>query len=267
MADIFYFEDEKVWSDKFMAILKSHGHIVDLYSESSKAFRAIADNRTDRPDIAVLDAKDQAREINVGLDICTSLKKRWPGLPVIFLTTYAAGGATELSALRRGANYYIAKQKDEQGLFVLEAINSAIAIYEELDGVADTYEAGSLKVSQSLQTAWWKNEIVSLAPTEFSLVDCLASRKNQVVKYEELRRACQIQHVGDQDIDFVTAEQKEDEKNKKLRNTLASHVKSIRKKFTKLDGDPDLSFSDVLFTSHKIGYGWRPDKVPGVVND
>ena len=268
MAAVFYYEDEEIWRHRYVSVIEANGHRVDCYKRNIEAEQAVRQSIDDAPDVAVLDIQDQLRHKNVGFRILKELRRRWPALPVIFLTSYEHGSVEEMKAIQLRANYYINKIKDSSGLFLLAAIEAAL----EAGGSPqlDRYQCGSLASDQGTQTVLWKGRDVPLTRTEFMIVDFLARRAGTKQPYEKIRRASQIQEVSDRDIDFTTAEEKEQQKHEKLRNTLSQHVSSIRRKFEHVEKDiqiergmDELSYSkvfgNILVTEYGFGYMWHKD--------
>jgi len=269
---IFYFEDQEVWRDHYVPIMQARQFSVDIHKTALEAERAIRTATEVIPDVAVLDIQDQVQRANVGFRICVEIKKRWPKVPVIFLTTHQRGGPEELQALGSLANYYITKDEDERGIFLLAAIDNAIKLSSTEEG--PRYQRGSLTVDQSRQAVTWKGKELHppLTTTEYAIVDCLALRAGTRVSFELLRKTGQIHHVSDRDIDWVSDTERDEKKEKLLRATLSTHISRIRKKFAdaerKVEGnaqdtpspDASRSFSGVLTTERDFGYLWVKDR-------
>lgn len=268
MAAIFYYEDEEVWRKRYVPVIEANGHRVDSYTRNVEAESAIRTSITDAPDVAVLDIQDQLRHKNVGFRILKELRRRWPALPVIFLTSYEHGSVEEMKAIQLRANYYINKTRDSSGLFLLAAVEAAL----ESGGSPqlDRYQCGSLASDQGTQSILWKGRDVPLTRTEFLIVDFLVRRVGTKQPFEKIRRASQIQEASDRDIDFTTPEEREQQKQEKLRNTLSQHVSAIRRKFERVEKEIQLDagvgedtyrkiFGNILVTEYGFGYMWRKD--------
>jgi len=263
MAYVLYFEDDPIWVDQFLPILKAK-HDVALHTESIETLQSINNMQSrDAPDIAVLDILEKRKDNSTeGFKICDAIKLKWPHVPVIFLTSLSSGSPQELMGLLdHKANYFISKPNDNLGAFLLAAIEMALSITDIYLGQSDTYTVGDLRISQSSRAVSWKSVPIILTPTEFSILDALASKSGAVLSYETLRKMSQINHVHDEDIDFIDSYSREEQRSKRLRNTLSAHIKSIRKKLEKADKIYDetskLSFSDVIRNNRGFGYAYN----------
>lgn len=266
MATIFYYEDEDIWQKKYVGVMAGRGYSVKAFANNLEAEHAIRRNADwQPPDAAVVDIKDQVSQRNSGFRICEELRRRWPSVPVVFLTSSDHGTPEELAAIGLHATYYIYKLKDPEGLFLLAALESAL---ERADVADDSYHRGSLTVRRGARAVEWKSHPLNLTATEFRILDFLAWKDGVAHPYEKLRLAAQIQEVSDIDIDFRNEDEKRREKTKALRATLHTHVRSIRLKLEAADEaatsasgvrSPPFEGKLVLVTEHDFGYRWRRD--------
>lgn len=256
MADIFYYEDEKVWSDKYIPVMRCAGHNIDLYTNHNEAIRSIDTTREDeRPDLLVLDMVEQKSGEFVGLKISEKAMHKWPSTPVIAMTCESPGGYAEIQGLHNGIYYFISKDKDIDGLVLLAIIKRLMDSVNTLDRYEVRCGYGALRVEQKSRSVYWNDNLLPLGPVEFAIVDLLASSAGAIVDYETLRRGAQIREICDRDIDWGSAEERDDIKSKKLRSTLATHAKMIRTKINKANGGENIA-KEVLFTRSGFGYGW-----------
>lgn len=105
MATIFWVEDQSHWIDKFRRVLESSDFdgrktVLDIFKFSEAARQAIAlKDKHDAPDIALLDARMNGYD-QAGFSVAGALQKKWPGLPIIFLSEYS-GTELEKDALEQ----------------------------------------------------------------------------------------------------------------------------------------------------------------------
>jgi DNA-binding response OmpR family regulator len=268
MRTVIYYEDSQVWRDRYAGVMSSNGYRTIVFANNLDAERATRQQHDLQPDIAVLDIRDQAREENVGFRLGSEIRRRWPNLPIIFLTTYDQGSPEELKSLQLGANYFINKAKDPGGVFLLATLENLLAARDREESVG--YSRGSLTVDKESRSARWKGREVDLTATEFLIVDAIAQRSPAAVPYERIRRAAQIQEPSDEDLDYVTATDLVAAREKRLRSALHTHIRAIRKKFEAVEasvqaarGTPELSqdfsFRGILATEHDVGYRWKKD--------
>lgn len=266
---VFYYEDEKIWRELYLQVMEDSGYRVHVYSNAHQAEKAIR-NAEIVPDVAVLDIKDQSAKKNVGFQICREIKRKFPGVPVIFLTSYGLNSKAHLTAYECLAHHYVVKTEDDQGLFLLARIENAIALSEIQDGTAGRYTRGSLTVDLPAQTAYWKGIDTNVTITELAIVDALAYKAGERRSHEELRRAAQIKEASDEDLLWTSPEEKEQQKQALVRNTLSTHVARIRRKFSAANKEAfqrqsaeesdDESMPSVVVTERDFGYRYRKDK-------
>ena len=85
---------------------------LDVVGEAGTAAQAIHRVGLDTPDIVVLDVR---LPDGSGIDACREIRKRWPTVKVLILTSYADQDAL-LEAFDAGASGYILKRVDSIGL-------------------------------------------------------------------------------------------------------------------------------------------------------
>jgi two-component system OmpR family response regulator len=98
----------------------------------------------------------------------------------------------------------------------------------------DVLVRGSLVLNMERMTAHWLEQLADLTVTEFFLVHALAKHPGHVKSRQQLMDAAKT--VLDD-------------------NTITSHIKRIRKKFTALDSN-----FDAIQTAYGMGYRWLIDE-------
>ncbi len=84
MQRIAHVEDDSDIRDTVGRILSVAGYTVDSYETHSNFLKALQD-ATDLPDLAILDV--MVESMDAGLDTYEEMRKRFPGIRVIFLTS------------------------------------------------------------------------------------------------------------------------------------------------------------------------------------
>lgn len=220
-------EDEEAIRENYKAFLESQGYEISCFASRPEALKGMEHSL---PDMAVIDIGLQD-EIEGGFDLCRELRQKSPQLPILFLT--ARDSETDaVSGLRLGADDYITK---DIGLPHLSA--RITALFRRLDAIQnpdlapDCLQRNDLKLDLDRFQASWQQQPLELTLTEFWIVHALAHRPGHVKSRDQLMDAAKV--YLDQ-------------------NTITSHIKRIRKKFTRLD--PNF---DAIQTMYGAGYRWH----------
>ena len=105
MASIFWVEDQSHWIKKFSPVLEVEefdGQPTELaiyhFAEAARQKIALTDKGSP-PDVALLDARMNGND-QAGFTVSNALRKKWPGLPIIYLSEHA-GTDIERAALEQ----------------------------------------------------------------------------------------------------------------------------------------------------------------------
>ena len=219
-------EDETAIRDNYAAAFTREGYVVDGFDARKPAMQAF-DIRL--PDLVVIDInlKD---DVEGGFELCRELRAKAPELPIIFLTARDSE-FDAVSGLRLGADDYLTKDISLPHLMARVA-----ALFRRLDAMQrpqaneSRLVRGELEIDTDRMAVQWRNQPVGLTLTEFWLVHAMARYPGHVKNRQQLMDAAQA--VLDD-------------------NTITSHIKRIRRKFTELD--PDF---DAIETAYGMGYRW-----------
>ncbi len=105
MARIFWVEDQSHWIKKFSAVLEAEDfdgnpNSVAVYHFAEAARQKIAlSDKNSAPDVALLDARMNGND-QAGFSVSNALRKKWPRLPIIYLSEHA-GTDIERAALEQ----------------------------------------------------------------------------------------------------------------------------------------------------------------------
>lgn len=222
-------EDEAAIRENYAAAFRREGYAVDLYAARRPALDAFAARL---PDLVVIDVS-LADEVEGGFELCRELRGMAPDLPIIFLTARDSE-FDAVSGLRLGADDYLTK---DIGLPHLMA--RVAALFRRLDALrnpdagAQRLTRGHLEIDVERMVMRWREQPVGLTLTEFWIVHALARYPGHVKNRQQLMDAARA--VLDD-------------------NTITSHVKRIRRKFTAID-----PAFDAIETVYGMGYRWRGD--------
>ncbi|MEX0730060.1 MAG: response regulator [Aquisalimonadaceae bacterium] len=116
MATIFWVEDQSHWIDKFKPVLE--GTVFDDRPTEVKVFKFaeaacqhihLAD-AGNGPDLALLDANMNGDDA-AGFSVSRALQRKWPGLPIIYLSEHSGTGIEQEALEANDAQDFIAKHQ------------------------------------------------------------------------------------------------------------------------------------------------------------
>jgi two-component system OmpR family response regulator len=173
--------------------------------------------------------------VDAGFQLCRELLGRSSSLPVIFLTE-RINEIDKISGLRLGAWDYLPKPISldylAERISSLLRINEVRAEQQEADSPTARH-IGDLTLDQEALLASWKGSRIDLSGTEFRMLAKLVRMPGHAVSYETLMNATMQSLVTN--------------------NTINTHMRNIRKKFEKVDGD----FACIK-SEYGFGYRWSP---------
>jgi two-component system response regulator ChvI len=223
-------DDEENIRETVAYALRREGYHVDLYSDGHEAWERLQGSL---PDVAVLDIVMPRMD---GLELCRRLRGVTELLPIIFLTSRDEEFDRVLG-LELGADDYLCKPFAMRELVARVKVLFRRLALQHAGSVAAEEEQlrlGDLMLDLRRYQARWKDEPLALTVTEFMLLQALTRRPGHVKSRARLMEEC-YPH------DAYVSER-----------TIDSHVKRLRKKFSKID--PDF---DEIDTVYGLGYRYR----------
>lgn len=162
-----------------------------------------------------------------GLQLCSKIKERFPGLPVLMLT---ALGTTDdkLAGFDAGANDYLVKPFEFREL--LARVKVLIKTAEQQHGAPNKLVAGDLELDLDKKSARRGDVIVDLTAKEFSLLEYFMRNPGRVLSRNDI-----AEKVWEVSFDFGT-------------NVVDVYVNFLRKKI-------DKGFNRKLIHT-KVGFGY-----------
>ena len=227
-------EDDDVIRQNYVDLLEREGYSVDAYADRSSAEAAFD---AALPSLALLDiALDGERD--GGFQLCLQLRRKSPILPIIFLTSHDSE-PDKISGLRLGADDYLSKKTSFDLLLV--RIETLLRRARELSqfetglhsGAASATDHTLPEIDTTLSRVSWKGQNVDLSLTQFWIAEALLKEPGEVRTFSELMIAAKI---------WVEP------------NTIAAHIKNIRRAFREVD--PDFS---AIQSARGVGYRWLPE--------
>lgn len=190
MKTIFWVEDQYHWIDKFQQVLESANFEVSGVSETlttsknhlivhkfvESASQAI-NHLVEKPDIVILDA-DMNGDQDAGLTLSSLVAKKWPLVPVIFLSEHSGTGIEEKVFEHGSSLDFIAKHQQNVEKVLCWRIKALLRQLQlqssnTQSSSADTMVSGDLVIDLATWNVYWhgnrlmnpNNKLRPLAPT------------------------------------------------------------------------------------------------------
>ena len=231
MPRIILVDDDRSHMMSLSMMLEAEGFEVDCYGDGRSAWKALSKSL---PDILVLETKLPGLN---GMDVLQRLR-HVSTIPVMFCTT-KDDEIDEVLGLRMGADDYVKKPCSPRVLF--ERIRALLRRGEVLgeDQVPEGDDTtimvrGHLSMDPMRYGVTWRGLAVALTVTEFALLKTLAVRPGFVKSRDQLMDVAYDDQVYVDD------------------RTIDSHIKRLRKKMRRVDGN-----FDAIETLYGIGYRYN----------
>ncbi len=227
MQHIAIVEDEAAIAANYRDHLQRQGFRVSLFADRASATDAFTSRL---PDLAIIDV-GLGDEMEGGFDLCRDLRARSPELPIVFLTARDSE-LDIISGLRLGADEYLTKDISQAQLLArIQALFRRVRAMQSPERQEHRLKQGELELNIERMTASWKGLVLELTVTEFWMVHALARHPGHVKSRQQLMDSANV--VLDD-------------------NTITSHIKRIRRKFSALD-----SGFEHIETAYGVGYRWK----------
>lgn len=220
-------EDEPSIAANYRDALQRQGFRVSVYADRPRAIEAMA---LQLPDLAIIDI-GLGEDAEGGFELCRELRGRSPELPIVFLT--ARDSELDIvSGLRLGADDYLTKDISQPHMLArIFALLRRVRALRAPELREHVLERGALQLNLERMTASWAGTVLPLTVTEFWIVHALAQHPGHIRNRQQLMDAANV--VLDD-------------------NTITSHIKRIRRKFTAAD-----AHFAAIETAYGMGYRWR----------
>jgi two-component system response regulator ChvI len=232
-------DDNPLFRESLTLNLSESGFDVRAFGSGKAAVAHLVAGSDD--DIVLLDW--MMPEMN-GIEVLSRIRDANIPIPIIFLTELT-DQIYEEAALQRGAVDFVDKSRSFSILLrrinlIVQGAKSGRAAAEGDAGAGPVLHRGDLELRRQTARAFWKGSEVALTNTEFKMVDLLATRAGEDIRYRELYDL--VHGEG-----FLTGTGAEG-----YRANVRAFVKRIRDKFRVVDRD-----WDVLENYSGFGYRWR----------
>ena len=219
-------EDDVALGENYSDALARQGYQVSLYADRASALEGFAHAP---PDLVIIDV-NLGSDVEGGFELCRELRAQSAVLPIMFLTARDSE-FDAVSGLRLGADDYLSKDLSLEHLLARVAALFRRQAAASRSETARRFTRGALAVDEDRFAVTWRGAPVDLTLTEYWLVHALARHPGHVKSRQQLMDAANT--VLDD-------------------NTITSHVKRIRRKFSAIDDG-----FDAIETVYGMGYRWR----------
>ena len=222
-------EDDADQRHNYCTAMENKGFVVNAYADRLSAQQGMAAHT---PDLVILDIM-LGHEVDAGFQLCRDLLASHPHLPVLFLTE-RIDEIDQISGLRLGAWDY--QPKPISLAYLAERVASLLRLKEVRfnPGQSDTKpskQLGDLSIQEDAMLISWQEQALELTVTEFRLLARLVRTPGHALAYEALMQATIQQYVTN--------------------NTINTHMRNIRRKFTIIDQG-----FDCIRNEYGFGYRW-----------
>ena len=165
MAKILWVEDQSHWIDRFKPVLEAtrfddHPTRVQVFRFAEAAcqhIRAAADAA--RPDVALLDANMNGNAA-AGFSVSRMLARKWPGLPVVYLSEYSGTDIEQEAFEATGARDFITKhQRNIESVLcwrIKAALRQQAVAGAEGEAAGDVLQSGELVLDTGTWEVYWR---------------------------------------------------------------------------------------------------------------
>jgi len=264
MARIFWVEDQSHWIDKFQRALLSTDfdrgdNVLETFKfpQAAKQWISLA-AKADKPDIAILDARMSGAD-DAGFSVAGALRKKWPGLPIIYLSEHSGTGLERDALEKFGALDFIAKhQRNVEEVLcwrIRAVLRQGTISSSHADSPAEhVLTSGGLTIDlTSWEVYWRKTKLMNpsnakrpLPPTPRKILRCLVERSPRPVTTTQI-----AEHLTADLEKFSYA-------------TYRQHIKTLRRSFDAAEGGNG-SFmnkfkngSGIVTFGDEGAYCWKP---------
>jgi two-component system, OmpR family, phosphate regulon response regulator PhoB len=226
---ILIIEDERGLTQALTWYFTHEGFEVSVADDGKDGLRKA---QSTLPDVVLLDINLPGLN---GLEVCRELRagERTREIPVIMITAKTEE-TDQVVGYSLGADDYVGKPFSNKVLLA-----KVKALLRRVDGASepgDVTETGGVKIDRVRHRVTFHDEVLSLTPTEFRLLECLVRQPGRAFSRKDLMQAA----IGDGSV--------------VLERTIDVHIKTLRQKLVKAGGD-----SELIETVRSIGYRFRED--------
>jgi two-component system, OmpR family, response regulator len=165
MAVIFWVEDQSHWINRFQPVLEANAFDdrptevrVFKFAEAACQYIRAADEHK-RPDLALLDAHMNGNSA-AGFSVSRMLQRKWPGLPIIYLSEHSGTGIEQEAFEAAGTQDFIAKHQLNIESVLCWRIKAVLrqrsVSQQDHAGAGDILKSGELTLDTSTWEVYWQ---------------------------------------------------------------------------------------------------------------
>ncbi|MBL4899108.1 MAG: response regulator transcription factor [Colwellia sp.] len=183
MLKLMIVEDDKYARLGLHQLFEQEGYHTQSYQDAEKAWEYC---QQAKPDICIL---DRALPKMSGEELCILLRKKWPSLPILFLSGKGAE-SEQIEGLELGADDYITKPFSVKELLArVNAMCRRIPLFSS--SLADShFEMDDLLIDPKQMVATRGNDRIELTSREISILTLLYNMTGKRVSRDELFNEC-----------------------------------------------------------------------------
>jgi DNA-binding response OmpR family regulator len=153
------------------------GYTVDVAKDGEEAIQRAFDKK---PDLVLLDL--MLPKVN-GFEVCKTIRKYDPGIPIVILSAKGDEGDKVLG-LELGADDYVTKPFSIRELTA--RVKAALRRRRTSEGEIDVFEEGNLKIDFAGQTLWVDGKAEECTTREFHLLRLLIQSRGRVLSRDQI---------------------------------------------------------------------------------
>ena len=167
MATIFWVEDQSHWVDRFKPVLEAtelddQPTEVRVFKFAEAACQHIRQTTADSgPDLALLDANMNGNH-EAGFTVSRALLRKWPDLPIIYLSEHSGTGIEQQAIETNGAQDFIAKHQHNIEQVLCWRIRATLrqkSMQQPGQGQSgNILESGALTLDTTTWEAYWNGQ-------------------------------------------------------------------------------------------------------------
>ena len=200
MAKLFWVEDQSHWIERFSTVLTGtefDGEPTHLevykFPEAAKQ-RITLMSEQQKPDLAILDAHMNGSD-QAGFSVSRALHKKWPGLPILYLSEHSGTEIEEQAITQTDARDFIAKHQRNIEAVLCWRIKAVLKKPNGTHGTSnEVLRSGSLVIDTTSWDVYWKGEKLMnphnpkrpLAPTPRKILRFLVERSPRPLSTDQI---------------------------------------------------------------------------------
>lgn len=231
MPTILFAEDDQLIRNNYSTLLSRAGFEVIGVEDSDSALLNFDPSQIH---LVILDIT-LGKDADAGFHLCSKIRGISETVPIIFLTGLNTD-TDKISGMRLGADDYLTKDVSFEYLLVrIKTLLHRIEVLRKnIGGAPDDLKRGNIVINMDTLSASWKNKRLKLTLTQLWMVHTLVINRGNIRTPQQLMEAAKLVIQP---------------------NTVAVHIRNIRKAFEEVD-----SKFNAIQAERSLGYRWVDEK-------